>query len=204
MLGRARDDGVPGLVTLVGVPGMGKSRLIHELFRIVDDDPELITWRQGRCLAYGDGVAFWAIGEIVKAQAGISERDPDAEVEVRLRKAVEDVIGDPRDARWVETHLRPLVGLEAGSSPDGDRRGEAFAAWRRFLGCHGRADPPSYVFEDLHWADDGLLDFLEALLDWIDEAPLLVVCTARPELWTVAPAWGGAGPRSTHRRPRSR
>src|SRR5690349_31789 len=72
---RARHERTPLLVTLVAVPGMGKSRLLYELQRIVDADPELVTWRQGRCLAYGDGVAFWALAEVVKAQAGIHDED---------------------------------------------------------------------------------------------------------------------------------
>ncbi len=87
--GRARHERIPQLVTLVAVPGMGKSRLVHELWRIVDADPELITWRQGRCLAYGDGVAFWALAEVVKAQAGILERDSEARRR-RSRVAVSD------------------------------------------------------------------------------------------------------------------
>jgi len=84
-LARAQHERIPQLVTLVGVPGIGKSRLVYELSRIVDADPELITWRQGRCLAYGDGVAFWALAEVVKAQAGILERDTEPEAADKLR-----------------------------------------------------------------------------------------------------------------------
>src|SRR6266446_1992849 len=126
-LARAQHERIPQLVTLVGVPGMGKSRLVYELSRIADADPELITWRQGRCLAYGDGVAFWALAEVVKAQAGILERDSEAEAAEKLRVAVTDAIDDASDARWVESHLRPLVGLESETVLGGDRRGEAFA-----------------------------------------------------------------------------
>ena len=80
---RARDERTPHLLTLVGVPGIGKSRLVYELQRIVDAEPELITWRQGRCLAYGDGVTLWALGEIVKAQVGIVEEDSTTEIAAR-------------------------------------------------------------------------------------------------------------------------
>ena len=109
---RARHERTPQLVTLVGVPGIGKSRLVYELQRIVEADPELITWRQGRCLAYGDGIALWALGEIVKAQAGILEQDtPDG----GRGEAPRSGRGRPRriraTRRWVESHLRPLVGL---------------------------------------------------------------------------------------------
>jgi predicted ATPase len=188
---RARHERVPQLVTLVAVPGMGKSRLVYELSRIVDEDEELVTWRQGRCLAYGDGVAYWALSEVVKAQAGIHERDTEEEAADKLRSVVRDAIEDEKDARWVESHLRPLVGLEAETGLGGDRRGEAFAAWRRFLEALAEQRPLVLVLEDLHWADDGLLDFVDELVDWLSGVPLLVVCSARPELLERRPAWGG-------------
>ena len=188
---RARHERIPQLVTLVAVPGMGKSRLVYELSRIVDADPELVTWRQGRCLAYGDGVAFWALAEVVKAQAGIHERDTEAGAAEKLRAAVDDAFADASDARWVESHLRPLVGLETETGLGGDRRGEAFAAWRRFLEALAEQRPLVLVLEDLHWADEGLLDFVDELVDWLSGVPLLVVCSARPELLERRPGWGG-------------
>jgi len=189
---RARATREPQLVTLVAVPGMGKSRLVYELFtQVIVPDPELITWRQGRCLAYGDGVAFWALAEVVKAQAGISERDTEGEAAEKLRAAIEDAIDDAGDARWVESHLRPLVGLDAETGLGGDRRGEAFAAWRRFLEALAEQRPLVLVLEDLHWADEGLLDFVDELVDWLSGVPLLVVCSARPELLERRPGWGG-------------
>src|SRR4029077_20099885 len=190
-LDRARQGLIPQLVTLVAVPGMGKSRLVYELSRIVDADPELVTWRQGRCLAYGDRVAFWALAEIVKAQAGILERDTEVEAAEKLRVAVVDAIDDAGDARWVGSHLRPLVGLESQTALGGDRRSEAFAAWRRYLEALAEQRPLVLVFEDLHWADEGLLDFVEELVDWLSGVPLLVVCSARPELLDRRPGWGG-------------
>ena len=188
---RARHERAPQLVTLVAVPGMGKSRLVYELSRIVDEDEELVTWRQGRCLAYGDGVAYWALSEVVKAQAGIHERDTEAEAAEKLRSAVADALEEEKEARWVESHLRPLVGLETETGLGGDRRGEAFAAWRRFLEALAEQRPLVLVLEDLHWADDGLLDFVDELVDWLSGVPLLVVCSARPELLERRPAWGG-------------
>ena len=173
----------PQLITLVGVPGIGKSRLVLELFHAVERRPELIQWRQGRCLPYGDGVTFWALGEMVKAQAGILEGDDEAEAERKLSAAV----ADP----WIESHLRPLVGLPGGAAAAGDAREEAFTAWRRYF--EGLADerPLVLVFEDLHWADDNLLDFVDNLVDWTSGVPLLVVATARPELLARRPGWGG-------------
>jgi class 3 adenylate cyclase/predicted ATPase len=188
---RARTTRTPQLVTLVAVPGMGKSRLVYELGRIVDDDSEIVTWRQGRCLAYGDGVAFWALAEVVKAQAGISERDTENEAAEKLHRSVVDAFEDATDAHWVESHLRPLVGLEADTGLVGDRGGEAFAAWRRFLEALAEQRPFVLVLEDLHWADEGLLDFVDELVDWLSDVPLLVVCSARPELLQRRPGWGG-------------
>jgi class 3 adenylate cyclase len=188
---RARQERVPQLVTLVGVPGIGKSRLVYELSRIADSAPDLITWRQGRCLAYGDGVAFWALAEMVKAQAGIDDRDGEDAAIAKLRAAIDAAIPEEGDARWVESHLRPLIGVETESGLGGDRRGEAFAAWRRFLEALAEQRTLVLVFEDLHWADDGLLDFVDELVDWLRDVPLLVVASARPELLERRPGWGG-------------
>ena len=186
-LDRARRERSAQLVTLVGVPGIGKSRLVYELSRMVDAEPELITWRQGRCLPYGDGVTFWALGEIVKAQAGILESDAPADAERKLRETA----GDGR----LESHLRPLVGLGTQPHPGGgDGLAEAFAAWRQFF--EGIADerPLVLVVEDLHCADGHLLDFVDHLVGWASGVPILVVCTARPELLERRSAWGGGKP----------
>ncbi len=185
-LARVLHDRSPQLVTLVGVPGIGKSRLVLELYEAIERHPELIAWRQGRCLPYGDGVTFWALGEMVKAQVGILEGDESGEAE---RKLV-DAVADP----WVLSQLKPLVGLPGGSEGSGDARDEAFAAWRRFFEELAAERPLVLVFEDLHWADDNLLDFVDHLVDWVSGVPLLVVCTARPELLTRRPGWGGGKP----------
>jgi class 3 adenylate cyclase len=194
-LGRARRESSTQFVTLVGVPGIGKSRLLYELGRVVDEDEELITWRQGRSLPYGEGVSFWALGEIVKAQAGIYESDDADDAASKLRLAAGVVVVDEGEAAWVERHLQPLVGL--GEDAAGERRGETFAAWRRFLEGVAEEGPTVLVFEDLHWADEGLLDFVDGLVDWVDGVALLVVCTARPELLDRRPGWGGGKRNST-------
>jgi class 3 adenylate cyclase/tetratricopeptide (TPR) repeat protein len=190
-LDRVRGERSPQLVTLVGVPGIGKSRMLFELSRIVDADPDLITWRQGRCLSYGEGVTFWALAEIVKAQAGIQEADDDEAASRKLRTAVEDVVGDSRDAAWIEARLRPLAGLGGESEIARDRSGETFTAWRRFLEALADQRTLVLVFEDLQWADEGLLDFVDELAEWAVGVPLLLVCTARPELLSRRPSWGG-------------
>jgi class 3 adenylate cyclase/tetratricopeptide (TPR) repeat protein len=188
---RARHERVPQLVTLVGVPGIGKSRLVYELSRLADADPELITWRQGRCLAYGDGVTLWALGEIVKAQAGIVEQDDPATVAAKLRRTVEETLAGSGDEVWIESHLKALVGLGEEAELGGDRRSEAFSAWRRYLEGLAEQRPLILVFEDLHWADEALLDFVDELCDWVTDVPLFVVATARPELLERRPGWGG-------------
>ncbi len=189
-LGRVRAARDPQLVTLVGVPGIGKSRLVYELFQAVEADPEIIYWRQGRSLPYGEGVSFWALGEIVKAQAGILETDSPDETEGKLKRSVRQLVDDP-EAEWVERHLGALVGIESEQELHGDRRPEAFAAWRRFFEGIAEERPLVLVFEDLHWADEGLLDFIDHLIDWAGGVPILVVCTARPELLTRRAGWGG-------------
>jgi class 3 adenylate cyclase len=188
---RARHERTPQLVTLVGVPGIGKSRLVYELSRIVEADPELITWRQGRCLAYGDGITLWALGEIVKAQAGVAEQDSPDDTTEKIHRAVEDVLAGTGDESRVESHLLALLGLADEAQLGGDRRNEAFAAWRRFLEALAEQRALVLVVEDIHWADESLLDFLDELVDWVSDVPLLVVATARPELLDRRPDWGG-------------
>ena len=190
-LDRARHQDEPQLVTLVGEPGIGKSRLVHELFVHIEGMPELIAWRQGRCLPYGDGVSYWALGEMVKAEAGILETDPDGTAAAKLDRMLVELLPDDDERGWVARHLRPLVGLaqERGSGEEGSEEGAA--AWRRFLESLAERRPSVLIFEDLHWADDGLLDFLDYLIDWTRDVPLLVLCTARPELLARKPDWGG-------------
>jgi class 3 adenylate cyclase/tetratricopeptide (TPR) repeat protein len=187
---RARRERTVQLVTLVGMPGIGKSRLVYELWASLENEPELSYWRQGRSLPYGNGVSFWALGEMIKAHTGILESDDVAGAEQKLREAVSHALGEPEEARWIESHLRPLVGL-SGEAEGGDRRNEAFAAWRRFFEALAEQRPLLLVFEDLHWADDGLLDFVDHLVEWATDVPLLVVCTARPELLDRRADWGG-------------
>ena len=194
-LARAREERSPQLVTLVGEPGIGKSRLVTELLAAVEADAELIFWRQGRSLPYGEGVSFWALGEMVKSHAGILETDPDDEAGRKLQEAVGRLVADAEDARWVVRHLGPLVGL-GGEELRGDRQAEAFAAWRRFFEAMAEHDLTVLVFEDLHWADEGLLDFVDHLVEWATGVALLVVCTARPELLARRPGWGGGKPNS--------
>src|SRR5262245_41793337 len=171
------------LVTVVGEPGLGKSRLVAELFAYVDGRLALTTWRQGRCLPYGEGITFWALGEILKGHAGILESDSPAVAEEKL----DAVLPDGSERGWFKQRLLPLLGIEATS---GAEREELFTAWRRFLEQIAEERPTVLVFEDLHWADEALLEFLEHLADVAEGVPLLLVGTARPELYERHPDYG--------------
>src|SRR6476620_3327797 len=161
--------------------------MVGELLQSIERSGQLTYWRQGRCPPYGHGVSYWALAEMVKAQAAILETDGDDEVEAKLTRTVAQLIDD--DAEWVLSHLRPLVG-QASDGASGSQE-EAFTAWRRFFEALAEQNPLVLVFEDIQWADDGLLDFIEHLVDWVRDVPMLILCTARLELLERRPAWGG-------------
>ena len=197
-LERSRREPSTQLVTIIGEPGIGKTRLVEELREYVESIPELLTWRRGRSLSYGEGIAFWALGEMVKSQAGILESDEAAVAEAKLAEAADAVLVDERVRDWVVRRLRALVGLETAMPTAGEGgRGEAFGAWRRFFEALAEEGPTVLVFEDLHWADDALLDFVDLLADRAGAVPLLIVCTARPELLERRQHWGGGKTNAT-------
>jgi class 3 adenylate cyclase/tetratricopeptide (TPR) repeat protein len=171
------------LVTVVGEPGVGKSRLCAELLTDLDGRPDLTRWRQGRCLPYGDGISFWALGEIVKSECGILESDTPAQAAAKLDERIPE--NDPERV-WLLARLAPLVGAPAEPAS----QEESFAAWRRFCESLAAERTTVLVFEDLHWADPALLAFLEHLADWAEGVPLLLLCTARPELYERHAAFG--------------
>ncbi len=186
---RAERESSVQLVTVVGEPGIGKSRLVTELRTALDDRPDVVTWRHGRCLPYGEGITFWALGEVVKAEAGILESDDRSQAAAKLDELVAGLVPDESERPWFASRLGPLVG--AGGDGAAASREESFTAWRRFLEAMAARRPFVLVVEDLHWADAALLEFLEHLLDWTAPVPLLLLCTARPELFERNASWGG-------------
>ena len=164
------------MVTVVGEPGIGKSRIVAELLDHARESEPRLTWRRGRCLPYGEGVTFWALGEIIKAHTGILESD---ELERAVAK-LDNAVPDGPDREWLRQRLLPLVGVDATSST---QRDELFAAWRTFLERVAQQTPTVLVFEDIQWADDAMLAFLEYLADRTEAVPLLLMATARPELF---------------------
>ncbi len=176
-------------VAITGQAGIGKSRLAWELEKYVDGLVEPIYWHRGRSPAYGEGIAFWALAEMVRSRAGIHESDLQGDAAVKLSTMLETYVPEIDDRRWIEPHLRALLGLEQSAGGD---RSEQFAAWRRLFEAIAARGTTALVFEDLQWADDGLLDFIESLLEWSRSQPILVVVLARPELHERRPSLGAA------------
>ena len=177
----------PRLVSVTGPAGIGKSRLAWELEKYIDGMVETVYWHQGRSPAYGDGLAFWALGEMVRQRARIAETDDPAAAREKLAAMAAQYLLDPDERARVEPRLAALLGLEA--APPGGAE-ELTAAWRTLFERIADHGPTVLVFEDLHWAESGLLDFIEGLLGAGRSRPILVVALARPDLMETRPTWG--------------
>jgi len=180
------------LVSITGQAGIGKSRLAWEFLKYVDGLLEDAWWHEGRCPSYGDGVTFWALGEMIRGRAGLAETDDERTTRDRIAATVAEHVPDERERRWIERALLTLLGLEP-PPPGGPE--ELFAAWRIFFERIAATGICVLVFEDLQWADAGLLDFIDHLVEWSRGLPILVATLARPELLERRPDWG-AGKRS--------
>ncbi len=180
------------LVSVTGPAGIGKSRLAWELEKYLDGLVETVYWHRGRSPSYGDGVTFWALGEIVRRRLGLAEDDDEATTRGQVHAGVAEWIPAPDDQHWVEPALLTLLGVE--EAPAGGRD-VLFAAWRIFFERIAARGTTILVFEDLQWADSGLLDFIDHLLEWAKGLPILIVTLARPELFDKRPSWG-AGQRN--------
>ncbi|MDQ6711933.1 MAG: AAA family ATPase [Candidatus Dormibacteraeota bacterium] len=175
------------LISIVGQAGIGKSRLVWEFQKYLDGFVQDIYWHQGRSPAYGEGVTFWALGEMLRRRARIAETDDVETTRQKLEAAVAENVPDESERRWLTPHLAALLGIE--DAPPGQNE-QAFAAWRAFFERVAQRGPTVMVFEDLHWADQGLFDFIEHMLRWSRQFPILIVTLARPELRERRPTWG--------------
>jgi class 3 adenylate cyclase/tetratricopeptide (TPR) repeat protein len=182
------------LVSVVGIAGIGKSRLAWEFEKYLDGPVDEVLWHRGRCLAYGDGVAYWALAEMVRMRSLIAEEDASEEAQAKLRTMLEQRIEDSAERSWLEPRLAHLLGLAEHAS--GDRQ-DLFSAWRLFFERLSEQSPVVLVFEDLQWADSALLDFVEHLLEWSRDYPLFVLALARPELAERRPGFGTVGRNAT-------
>ena len=182
-------DGSARLVSIVGEPGIGKSRIAWELLKYLDGITEVFKWHQGRSPAYGEGVTFWALAEMVRSRAGITDEDPATSARTRLRTAVAEFVPDPDERAWIEPKLAGLLGLEEMA---GVSRGELFSAIRAFFQRIAASDTVVMLFEDLHWADSGQLEFIEELVELSSGSPILVVTLSRPDILDRRPDWGTA------------
>jgi class 3 adenylate cyclase/tetratricopeptide (TPR) repeat protein len=175
------------LVSVMGIAGIGKSRLSWEFEKYCDGLADTIWWHRGRCLAYGEGVTYWALAEMVRSRARILEEESSDVAARKLEQMLAAHVPDPEEREWVEPRLAHLLSLDSGSVPD---RQELFAAWRLFFERLAEQNPVVMVFEDLQWADVALIDFIEYLLDWSRSLPLYILVLARPELTERRPGWG--------------
>jgi class 3 adenylate cyclase/tetratricopeptide (TPR) repeat protein len=181
------DEGRAHLLSIVAVPGMGKSRLAWEFEKYLDGLFETAWWHKGRCLAYGDGVAYWALAEMVRMRARIAEDDSQDESLSKLAAVLSEIVADADERAFVEPRLQHLLGLTERVAPD---REDLFSAWRLLFERMSEENPVIMVFEDIHWADAALIEFVEYLLDWSRSHPIYVVTLARPEVSEKHPGWG--------------
>ena len=186
------EEGHSHLLSVVGVAGIGKSRLAWEFEKYVDGLVGQAWWHRGRCLAYGEGVAYWALAEMIRMRARIAEDEPAAEALAKLGAVVQEIVSDDEERAFVEPRLQHLLGLTDRTAPD---RQDLFSAWRLFLERMAEQYPVILVVEDIQWADAALIEFLEYLLEWSRAFPIFVLTLARPEVSERHETWG-AGIRS--------
>jgi class 3 adenylate cyclase/tetratricopeptide (TPR) repeat protein len=181
------EDGKAQLLSITGIAGIGKSRLAWEFYKYFDGIAETIFWHRGRCLPYGEGVTYWALADMVRMRCRIAEdEDPTAGL-TKLRAVLDEHVLDSEEHAFMEPRLAHLLGYGEDAAHE---KHDLFAAWRLFFERLTATHPTVLAFEDLQWADESLLDFIEYLLDWSRDHPLFVVTLARPELLERRPNWG--------------
>ena len=180
----------PRLVSVIGPAGIGKTRLAWEFLKYIDGLVEQVWWHDGRSPAYGEGISFWALGEMVRGRCRLLETDDAATTRVKVAATLAEHVPDEAERRWIEPALLALLGIGSGIGSE-----QLFGAWRTFFERLAATAPVVMVFEDHHYADTGLLDFVDHLLGWSKGVPIYVVTLARPDLLERRPDWG-AGKRN--------
>ena len=194
----AAERRVPRLLLVSGPAGVGKSRLGWEFEKYTDGLAGQVWWHRGRCLSYGDGVAFWALAEIVRQRLGIAEEDPAAIAAEKLAAGLDRFVPDREERAYIGARLGRLLGvITAGESGGPLAREELFAGWRLFFERLAAEGPTVLLIEDAQYADGGLLDFLDHLIDWVRDLPVYVLLFARPELGQARPGFGTGRNRTT-------
>jgi len=202
LYGRVVREGRAHLITVIGQAGVGKSRLLREIDSQLAAKEPAPAVRVGHCLPYGSGVVYWALGEIVRSEASIVDTDSADAAWRKLCRYVEDLRDAPADEPGIQSQrmaalIGRLVGIDSppeatqAEAQDPERLRESFFSAVRFgIEARARKHATVLVFEDIHWADHGMLDLIEHLARWV-RAPLLILCLARDELLERRPDWGG-------------
>jgi class 3 adenylate cyclase/tetratricopeptide (TPR) repeat protein len=183
----AADEQRAQLVSVTGIAGIGKSRLAWEFYKYIDGLADTTYWHRGRCLAYGEGVTYWALADMVRMRCLIAEDDDQQTALAKLHATLEEHVLDADERRFIEPRLAQLLAIGEQEARD---RQDLFAAWRLFFERLADTYPTVLAFEDMQWADASLLDFVEYLLEWSRNHPIFVVTLARPELLERRSTWG--------------
>ena len=187
----AAERRVPRLVLVSGPAGVGKSRLGWEFEKYADGLAAEVWWHRGRCLSYGEGVAFWALAEIVRQRLGIAEEDPAEAAAAKMAEGLDRYVSGMAERGYVGVRLGRLLGVAAeGDDGAALSREDLFAGWRLFFERLAAENPVVLLVEDAQYADAGLLDFLDYLIDWTRDLPVYVLVLARPELGQARPGFG--------------
>ena len=207
LLGRVQRRRGPHLATVIGDPGVGKSRLLRQFEQELQSQNPQPLIRHGRCLPYGSSIVYWPLGEVIRAECGIVEGDPPAaaweKLSARLGELLDDPEADIRSSASKTAVVGRVLGIEGGDDPALPEQEDAqqareifFAAVRSCVEGLARDGPLVLVWEDIHWADEGMLDLIEHLVQWV-RAPVLQICLAREELLERRVGWGGVRRDST-------
>ncbi len=178
------------LVSVLGPAGIGKSRLAWEFSKYTDGLVEDTYWHSGRSPSYGEGVTFWALGEMIRRRCELVESDDEATTREKVNATVEQWIADADEREWIKSALMTLLGHDEGMASE-----QLFAAWRTFFERIAEHGTVALIFEDMHFADSGLLDFVDHLLEWSRGLPIFILTLSRPEILDRRADWG-AGKRS--------